>query len=155
MKKSLRLIIFVLVNLAIIFYGWWAVSGPAFLYGGARTAVALGRITGLLAVFFILLELLLIGRVKWIERVMGLDKLARIHHVNGFLALGCIILHPFFLLWGYSSSVHISWWRQLNSFIFHWRGVGLAAIATVLFVAVVVLSVGTIARRFKLEIYFI
>jgi len=67
MKKYLLYIAFI-TNIVIIFTFWWFVSGKMFLDLPSIDIVyiLLGRITGLLAVYFILLQFLIIGRVKWL-----------------------------------------------------------------------------------------
>lgn len=40
-----------------------------------------------------LLPFLLIGRVRWLEPVFGLDRLSRVHGVNGFVVLALVLLH--------------------------------------------------------------
>lgn len=70
-------------------------SGNLFATSWMESALACGRLAGLLAVCALLLQLVLAGRVKWVERVFGLDRLFRVHHWNGFavIALALWLVH--------------------------------------------------------------
>lgn len=93
-KKVLVYLAFAL-NLGIIFYFWGINSAPLLLTGNIfDTWISLGRIAALLAVFFILLQIILIGRAVWVEQVFGLDKLSRVHHWSGYVAFVLLITHP-------------------------------------------------------------
>ncbi len=144
-----------LANLLIIFFFWGNYSGrliwdsdPAGLF------IALGRLTGLLAVYFVLLQLIFIGRVKWLEQVFGLDRLAKIHHLNGFLALVFIVSHPLFLTLGYSRFGQTGFLAQFYRFIFNGDELWQAFLALILFVALVFLSLVIVKKRLKYETWY-
>ena len=80
MKKWIAPILF-LRNLFVILAIWWQHASVDL--------ISLGRFAGLLAFYLILWQLLLIGRISWIESVWGHDRLSRWHHRNGIVwALG-------------------------------------------------------------------
>lgn len=150
-KKSL-VYLFFLLNLGVIFYFWG--TQPANLpFGGsvADSLIAVGRIAGLLAVFFVLTQLVLIGRVVWLEKLFGLDKLAYVHHLNGSLALGFIILHPILITFGYSIIYHKGFWQQFFGLTFHYTNLFWALISAVLFCSIVFLSMVIVKKRLKYE----
>ena len=152
MKKFIQLVF--LTNLAIIFYFWLDNSGYLLVSGvTADFFIALGRITGLLAVFFVLLQLVLIGRVQWLETVFGLDKLAVLHHWNGFLSLLFILTHPIFITWGYAIKSHQSFASQFFDLAFHWEKILPALGAVILFVLVVILSLVIVKQKLKYEVW--
>ena len=73
MKKLLIYLLF-LANFGVLMYSWWQFSGSLFHSGDfATTVLALGRLAGIIATYLILLQFILIGRVKWVETVFGLD----------------------------------------------------------------------------------
>lgn len=116
--------------------------------------MVLGRLSGLLAVFFILSQLILIGRVAWVEKIFGLDKLSRVHHYNGFLALFFLALHPIFLTIGYAGLSETSFFSQYWIFITEWEDVIGGLIGLLLFLSVVILSVALIKKRLKYEFWY-
>ena len=147
MKKILFLGIF-LLNLIIIFYFWFDRSGALLISGQVGLMIALGRITGLLAVYLILWQLVLIGRVKFLEKVFGLDRLAFIHHLNGLLAWVFIILHPLLLVIGHKLVNEVSFGSQILDFLFNWEGM----LAAILAVTIFLIVIGILADRLTMAV---
>ncbi len=142
---------FLLANLFMVIWGWWAGSHGLFSSDTAGLLLAFGRLTGLLGVFCVLLEFVLIGRPVWLERFIGFDRLANWHHLNGFLALSFIFLHPILLGFSYAIDAKTSFLLQMVDFFQHFEGVNLAFISLFIFLTAVVLSVQLIKKRFKYE----
>lgn len=144
------------VNTIIIITFWWFISGKLMLSnpGLTTTLIVLGRITGLLAVYFILIQLLVIGRVKWIEKTFGLDKLSVAHHWLGIAAFLLIILHLLLLLTGYAQIYELTWIEQFLDFINNWEGLLPAAISIILFIVVIVGSITLVKKRTKYENWY-
>ncbi len=78
-------------NLLYILYHWFSLNPELSI-------LSLGKLSGLLAVFFVLLQVVLIGRAVWVEQVFGLDKLSRVHRLNGYLALFFVVAHPLLII---------------------------------------------------------
>ena len=105
MKKRLLLII-VGLCLAVAAASW-----VRTLVGGLPWSVYLQEVAGLLALLgFILLffQYVLISRIKFIEKGIGLDRLIGIHKSLGVLILLTVTLHPLLIfiserLQGYST----------------------------------------------------
>jgi len=93
----------------ILVCGFWlcdhirSPSGSLLSKGAPEVLLAGGRLAAVLAVSGILLQLMLIGRVKWLERSFGLDKLIWVHHKNGLLVLGALTAHPIMITAGHLS----------------------------------------------------
>jgi predicted ferric reductase len=153
MKKILVLGAFIL-NIAIIFYFWFDRSGTLLTSGQAGLMIALGRISGLLAVYLILWQLVLIGRVKFLEKMFGLDKLAFVHHINGLLAWIFILLHPIFLVVGYKLANEVTASSQMLDFLLNWEGMFAAILSVVIFVIVIVVSLAAIKKMFRYETWY-
>ncbi|HAZ28547.1 MAG TPA: hypothetical protein DCY48_02095 [Candidatus Magasanikbacteria bacterium] len=151
------LLFFTFVCLGIIGFFWWRNSGVLLLDAGARADgmgfIVFGRLFGLLAVFCILVQLLLIGRIKWIENTIGFDKLAHLHHLNGFLALFFILLHPFFIIFGYKGLSDSSFVHQFFTLLSLDDVLG-AVIGFVLFALVVTFSIVAVAKRLRYEVWY-
>ncbi|KKQ27953.1 MAG: oxidoreductase [Candidatus Magasanikbacteria bacterium GW2011_GWC2_37_14] len=153
MFRRFLLYLLLLANLVIIFYFWSLNSGAMLLDGGTQMYLSLGRITGLLAVFFILLQLILIGRVKWVEQVFGLDKLSLFHHWVGVFIPVLVLAHPIFLVFGYQGNN--SFFAQTWQFITQWELLP-AYGATLLFVLVTATSIYIVfSKKLKYEWWFL
>ena len=106
MRKASLLILFGSQLLVILgFWAWNHVHHPLgnLLTGDAAgQCLAYGRLAGLLAAFFILLQILMVGRIGWVERAFGLDSLTRIHHVAGFSLVLFLVAHPVLVTFGHA-----------------------------------------------------
>src|SRR6185436_18000853 len=113
MWNTRRIIIYglFLINLAVVIFIW---SGNALSSG---LVVGLGRLAGLLAEYFILVQLVLIGRIKFVEQEFGHDKLNRIHRVLGIGIVTTLLTHPLLLAVGYAAQFHTTPWAQFVGFI--------------------------------------
>ena len=117
MKKIITFLTF-LISIGVIIYFWLTQSEVLMTSGMAGVCIALGRLTGLLAVNFVLWQLVLVGRINFLNSAYGFDRLAIIHHFNGLLAWVFIFLHPIFLVLGYSAVNQISIFNQIGEFLF-------------------------------------
>jgi predicted ferric reductase len=116
--------------------------------------LAYGRLAGLLAVLGILFQLILIGRIKWVERIFGFDRLTHLHHITGFSILILIFAHPFLITTGHSMQAGIGYFAQLKDFFINWDDVFAAAIGLSLIIPAMVLSVLVLRKMVKYEIWY-
>src|SRR3989344_7910215 len=102
MRKFIYLLLF--GNLACVIFSWGLGSSGDFLRSGQGNLqiIAIGRLAGLLLEFSILLQLIFMGRVRWIERQFGHDKLNRIHRLLGYSLSVFLVLHPLLITLGYA-----------------------------------------------------
>ncbi|MDD2325974.1 MAG: ferredoxin reductase family protein [Alphaproteobacteria bacterium] len=133
---------------------WYSHSGRLSLTDGAGALKALGRLSGLIAAQLILVQILLIGRVRWIEASFGLDRLSRLHHKIGISLTLALIIHPFFLTLGYAQSAETGVWQQLMLFLNGWEDVWRAGIAFIIFAVIVAFSVPPLVTRLKYETWY-
>ncbi len=154
MKKIFLFITF-LVSIGIIFYFWFLRSGSLLNTGQTGLFIALGRLAGLLAVYFVLWQLILVGRVKFLEKIFGLDKLFIVHHFNGLLAWILICLHPIFIIIGYKMANDNSLWSQILEFLFNWDELLTAFLAIMIFIVVIGVSTTIIKKRMKYETWYV
>lgn len=154
MKKAIYLLFF-FANVGIIFYFWLLRSGDLLSGGGPGVFIALGRICGLLAVYLVLWQLVLIGRVKFLEKIWGLDRLAAWHHFNGLFAWVFIFLHPLFLIIGHGQVNENSFFAQVFDFLFNWDDLASAWLALAAFLLIIILSLGAIKKKIKYEAWYI
>lgn len=142
-------------NWIIILLFWWKGSGSQLGDGFGLTMIALGRLAGLSAAYTILQQFFFMGRMPWLERVFGLDRLSRLHHDNGKRGLVLLLLHPLFLLVGYNSLSQLGLWGQTLSFLSEYEHVLWAVIGLGLFVTVAGMSIFlSIRKRFRYETWY-
>lgn len=142
-------------GLILVVFPWWQSSRALFVTGqNLDWTLALARLTGLVAVYLLLLQVVLIGRIGWVEKVFGLDRLIKWHHRNGFTVIWLILLHPVLVIFSYAQAKQISFWQQSMLFT---RNDDLlqATIAVILFLAIVGLSVSLIRRYWHYEAWYL
>ncbi len=149
MKKSLIYTLFV-INLLIILYFWWI---KASFGSFSDTIMTSGRLSGLLAVFFILMQFMLMGRARWVEELFGLDKLSRVHRLNGYLSISFILLHSILIVTGYAMAAKMNVISQFLAFTSS-DDIFQAFLAAILFVLIVFFSVYIVRRKLKYEVWY-
>ena len=141
-------------SLLLVFFFWWDSSGQLFTEGFTSALLAMGRLYGLLAVYFVLWQFLLAGRMLLLETTFGLDTLSRIHQKNGKVAITFILLHPIFIILSYSMAGKISLWSQIVEFVTQYEDMLQAIIAVGLFVTVVCTSVYIARKHLRYETWY-
>lgn len=157
MRKSLKYLYFLLffVNLTLIIYFWTAGSGELLTSSRSNLAIAAGRFSALLAVLAIMLQVISIGRVRWLEPVFGLDKLSRFHHYNGISLTFFLLAHPLLLAIGYSENLELSVPQQLLAFVDQYEDILGAIAGLFVFMFVVLYSVFIRRRRYNYEFWYL
>lgn len=159
MKKA-GLLALLAVQLGIIF-AFWAWNHVNHPMGNQLTGemvgqlLAYGRLAGLLAAFAILLQLILTGRVKWVESVFGLDNLSRLHHILGFSLVALLILHPVLVTIGHAKQADSGVMAQFIDFCNNWEDVLAAAIGLGLMIFAIIVSIAIIRKRLRYETWHI
>jgi predicted ferric reductase len=126
----------VLVNLLIV--------EAMFYTGGAgkNTLLTVGKFFGLHAALIMMLQLLLIARVPWLDRRIGMDRLTAWHRWVGFTLLWTVVAHGTFIVLGYA---HLDKAPFLTTFL------GLAGVVASLLgilAATVIVVVGILSARY-------
>jgi predicted ferric reductase len=100
-RRLLEITIFGLALILLAFMGWIAfgspASGPMGPAGLDSWLVTLGRMSGILAASLVLLQYLLSGRVKLLDRVFALNRLLILHRGVAVAAAVLGTLHPLLL----------------------------------------------------------
>lgn len=152
--KRLLIYLFGTINLIAIILLWWHHSGSLVTSGtSGDTLIGFGRITGLLGEFFILVELVLIGRITWLEQLFGFDKMNKIHRWIGYGILIFFIGHPLLTVMGYAEHNGVSSISQFIAFLNlgeYVRGI----IGFVLFFVAIFISFPYIRKRFRYETWY-
>ncbi len=141
-----------LANLAAISFVFW--HGSSFLVtnpGNGNVFVALGRATGLLLQFAILVQLVLISRISPIESAFGFDRLNRVHRTLGFSLFLLLVAHPLFLAIGYGMMTDTPPVAQTVTFLSEWEDVFKAFLGTLIFLLVGATSIPPIRKRLRYE----
>jgi predicted ferric reductase len=137
--------IFLIANLVIVELMFATASPPAH-----NTLTAVGRFLGLHLAFVMALQLLLVARLSFLDRRLGMDKLTTWHRWTGFTLFWLVLLHPTFVLLGYAQLDKISFLGEIPN-LAEQMPVLLGMIAAVLVVVVAAVSLRAARRRLSYE----
>ena len=158
MNRSLQKILvysLLTVNFVVLFGFWWTYSGELITGDNlSGSLLAVGRLAGLLGATLILLQLILIGRVKWVETAFGLDKLSRVHKWNGYLILGLITLHPILITQSYAIINSTTYLGQYMDFIKSMSTLFRAFAGYIILLGTIGLSITIIRKKLKYETWY-
>lgn len=141
-------------NIVIIMSFWLSRNIPSLFSGWGNALIAWGRLSGLMAVYFVLLQFLMMGRSRWIERAFGLDGVSRIHRTNGKWSIVLILFHPVLITVGYALNAKRPLLTQFLELISGNDDLLQAFIAVILFAFVVFLSLYIVRKRLKYEFWY-
>lgn len=154
MKKYFWPALFVANLAAIIGIWYWGTSGALLREGGASAVIAVGRLCGLVAEYFILTQLVLVGRLRVVEPLYGHDKLNDVHRFFGKCIAIVLLAHPTFLALGYSMLGDAPFLSQVWDFLMNWDGVLKAFTALFLIGAIVAVSLVIVRKRLRYETWY-
>jgi len=118
----------------------------------------LGRITALLSGYLALIEVLLLARLPFLERLIGFDRLTNWHRWNGHAVLYLVLAHVVFSVWGFArqdfppTSWSDEYWRLMTNGNF--PGIIIATIGTVLLIVILASSLAIARRKLNYELWY-
>ena len=142
------------VGLVVTVGLWLRHGGISAANGPGGIATALGQITALVGTYAVLVQLLLMSRIAWIERAIGLDRLAVWHRWTGFATVWLLGAHVVFTTTGYAQADRLSLWAQTRDFLSHYPDVLMAWVGFALFIAIAVTSVRAARRKLARQTWY-
>ena len=145
----------VLANAGVIVW-LWANADNLSVHSTGEAFTSVARITGLLAAYLALIQVLLLARVPWLERLVGFDRLTVWHRWNGFAVVWLAILHVVFSVWGYALMDRLSIGGELSTMLGGgiYPGMITATVGTALLLAVAASSAVIARRRLPYEWWY-
>lgn len=146
-----------LASQVLVIAGFWLWShlhhplGNQLTGESAGQLMAWGRLAGLLAAFVCLVQVTLAGRVRWISRSLGFDRLLRWHQVLGMSLVTLLVAHPILVTLGHARQADLAVGAQLVDFLRHWPDALAAAVGLAVLLAAVTLALPPVRRRLRYE----
>jgi predicted ferric reductase/uncharacterized protein with FMN-binding domain len=144
----------VLSNVVVILWLWLHDGGVSGVHDAAGLITSLGRITGLLSAYFLLLQILLLARLRRVERLVGFDRLTELHRANGRFCLQLVLAHVVLVTVGYASIDRISIPSEVSNLWTLYSGIPDAVIGTWLLILVVISSVSVARLKLRYELWY-
>jgi predicted ferric reductase len=145
----------VLGNAAAIVWLW--------VHGGNWTTKSTGdvvtsaaRLTGLLAAYLALIQVVLLARLPALERLVGFDRLTVWHRWNGHATIDLVVAHVVLSVWGYALLDRFSIPKELSTMLGGgvYPGMITATVGTACLLAVVATSYAIVRRRLPYEWWY-
>ncbi len=135
------------IGLAVVLGANFAAVTSLYVAAGpsANAVLSLGRLTGLYGALLMAFQLVLIARVPWLDRRLGMDRLTSLHRWNGFTLLWLLVAHAVFVTVGLADRMG-PW-----TLAFGVTGVLRAVVALALIIGVGVVSARWARRRMAYE----
>jgi predicted ferric reductase len=134
-----------------------------FIHGETRTSlaapgglqIAIGRFSGFVGTYLMLVMLVLIARIPWLERTVGQDRLVRWHRRIGPWPLWLISIHVLFVLMGYAQQAKTGILNQAWTFIRSYPDILAAFVAYGLLMMAGLTSIKIARRKLKYETWWV
>jgi predicted ferric reductase len=137
-----------------VIYMWWHDTAPASVWGAGPWLTAAGRVTGLVGTYLVVVEVLLMGRVPWLDRMIGMDRLATWHRRNGEYSISLLVAHAVLTVWGYAVTAHEGLLSETRSVVLSYPDMLAASVGLGLLVVVGVLSARAVRRRVSYHTWY-
>ncbi|HUY07383.1 MAG TPA: ferredoxin reductase family protein [Acidimicrobiales bacterium] len=152
-----------LVNVAaaIVATGFGLTAGLAFtatsrhqLAAPGGMALFLGNLTGMAGTYLLLVMVLLISRIPFVERVLGQDGLLQWHRKVAPWPILLIVAHVVFLTIGYAQSARSGIFKEFGTLVSTFPDMAVATAGFGIIVALGVLSIYSVRRRLRREVWW-
>ena len=127
-------------------------AGSVGAPGGVATAI--GRMTGLLAAYAMVIVVLLVARIPPLERAIGQDRLVAWHRRLGPWPLYLLVGHAAFITVGYAHAAHDGVLHQLGQLLWTYPGILAATAGFMLLIAAGVTSYRLARSRMAYETWW-
>jgi predicted ferric reductase len=117
--------------------------------------IAAGRLSGLTGSYLMLVMVLLIARLPWLERVVGQERLVRLHRQIGPWPVGLIASHVVLITLGYAELSKVGALHQLWIFLTSYPDLLAASVGFALIVMAAITSIRIARRRLKYETWWV
>jgi predicted ferric reductase len=145
----------VAANAAVIVWLWLRGGGVSGVHGWGDLSTSVGRVTGLLSAYLALLQVLLLARLPWLERLAGFDHLTAWHRLNGKVCLSLVLAHVVFITIGYAAMDRIAIPPEVTRLLGDYPGMVAATVGTALLIAVVATSLVIVRRHLRYEAWYL
>ncbi|MEU1474252.1 ferredoxin reductase family protein [Streptomyces sp. NPDC001668] len=117
----------------------------------SNALIVLGRLTGLYAALIMAFQLVLVARLPWLDRRIGMDRLTSWHRWTGFGILWTLLAHVVFISFGYAEGTDVGPIGEIVDLAETTEGVLRAVVAFFLILVVGAVSARYARRRLAYE----
>lgn len=133
---------------------WWADVPAGFAATPAALATTFGELTGLVGAYLICVQVLLIARIPWFERAVGLDRLVLWHRWVGTTVVLLVVTHVLFMVLGSMILDRSLPWTAFLNMLNDYPDMLTALIGTIAFLAVGLSSARLLRAKLSYEVWY-
>lgn len=143
-------------NAAGIVWLWYHGGNVTEVDDAAELVTSLARLTGLLAAYLALIQVLLLARLPWLDRLVGFDHLTVVHRWNGHACIALVVAHTLLTVWGYALLDDVTLWAEVETLLGAgvYPGMITATVGTALLLVVGLTSIVIARRRLPYEWWY-
>ena len=104
-------------NAAGIVWIWYQGGNVTDVDDAAELVTSLARLTGFFAAYLALIQVLLLARIPWLDRLAGFDHLTVVHRWNGHATIALVVAHTLLSVWGYALLDDVSLWAEVETLL--------------------------------------
>ncbi|MFI0240340.1 ferric reductase-like transmembrane domain-containing protein [Streptomyces sp. NPDC016845] len=117
----------------------------------SNALIVIGRLTGLYSALIMAFQLVLVARLPWLDRRIGMDRLTGWHRWTGFALLWSLLAHVVFISFGYADGAGVGPVTELVDLAETTEGVLRAVVALGLILVIGAVSARWARRRLAYE----
>ena len=133
---------------------WWLDTPTSSVHGAAALMTEGGRITGMVAGFVLLAQILAMSRVRWLERWIGAHDLLTWHRELGAALVVLVVAHVVLITFGYAGESGVSIFAETGDLWHNFGAMISAYIATGILIVVALMSIRALRRRMPYEVWY-
>jgi predicted ferric reductase len=133
---------------------WWLDTPRESLHGTAALLTEGGRITGMVAGFVLLVQILLMSRVGWLERWIGAHDLLIWHRKTGAALLVLVLAHVGLITFGYAGESGVSVFTETGTLWSTFIDMITAYVSTGILVVIALMAIRSLRRRMPYELWY-
>jgi predicted ferric reductase len=133
---------------------WWSDTSAASLQTPGAALTATGRVAGLVGAYLVLVQLLLLARLPWLERAVGLDRLAAWHRGLGTNVVLVLSTHVVLVVSGLALTEQDTPWSAFWEILTTYPDTLLAFVGMVGFLVVAISSARAARARLSYETWY-
>lgn len=141
-------------GLLLVLWMWWASVPATFTSTPASVATTVGELSGMVGAYLVCAQVLLIARVPWFERAVGLDRLVSWHRSLGASVVFLVITHVMFIVIGGQLLDQNLPWTEFMLVLTRYPDMLAALIGTLAFLAVGLSSARWIRSKLPYEFWY-
>jgi predicted ferric reductase len=135
--------------------GVWWVNTPMSSVDSVNGAMTeAGRITGMVAGYVLLVQILLMSRVGWLDRIVSANDILLLHRDLGFILVISVLAHMATLIVGYAMSDQLPLWTETTTILTTFPDMISAFVAAGILVGVGLLAIRVVRTRLPYEVWY-